>query len=151
MYPSLLFVLSVAVAAPASKDKPKEPPSIVGEWVVEKALVGGKDNVIATKGDAVKVTFSFTKEGQVLVTEGSKKPDPADYKVNAKKSPAEIDVTPPAGKAVAGPGVMLSIYKFDGDTLTICISRGGKRPTKFESPEGSNAMLLTLKRAKKKD
>jgi uncharacterized protein (TIGR03067 family) len=149
MAPSLLIILSVSVGAPSIKEPPKQSPTIVGEWVVEKALVGGKDNVIATKGDAVKVTFSFTKEGQVLVTEGSKKPEPADYAVDPKKSPAIIDVSPPPGKVVTGAAYMRGVYVIDGDTLTICISRGGTRPTKFESPDGSDLMLMTMKRVKK--
>ena len=39
----------------------------------------------------------------------------------------------------------------DGDTLTICLSDKGStdRPTNFESPEGTNIMLITLKRIKK--
>jgi uncharacterized protein (TIGR03067 family) len=144
MTPSLFIILSASVGAPTIK----ESPSIVGEWVVEKALVGGKDNVIATKGETVRVTFAFTKEGKVLVTEGSKKPDPADYKVDPKYSPAVIDVSPPTPEKGTGVGLMRGIYHIDGDTLTICLSRGGTRPTKFESPDGSDLMLITMKRAK---
>ena len=42
--------------------------------------------------------------------------------------------------------------KVDGDTLTLAFARGAPgaaRPTKFESPEGSEIMVMTLKRAKK--
>ena len=43
-------------------------------------------------------------------------------------------------------------YKLDGDTLILCFARAkgdSDRPAKFDSPEGSNVMLMTLKRAKK--
>ena len=81
------------------------------------------------------------------VVEGGKERDEhGTYKLDAKKKPAEIDITPPKED-----GTHLGIFKIDGDTLTICMSDKGasERPTKFESPEGSKVMLLTLKRAKK--
>ena len=145
MYPTVLTALALIVGAPAAKDGPKkDPPSVVGEWVAEKGVVGGNDKGVPPGG----VTFEFTAEGKVLIHEGKKQPDPADYKVDPKKSPAEIDITPGAGQAATP---MPGIYKVDGDTLTICVGRGGTRPSKFESPAGSDVMLLTLKRVKPKD
>ena len=43
------------------------------------------------------------------------------------------------------------IYKVDGDTLTSVAWRrtGRTRPTAFESPAGSKAVLITLMRVKK--
>ncbi len=145
MTPSLLTALALTLGAPGPKDDPKkDPPSVVGEWVAEKGIVGGNDKGIPPGG----VTFEFTADGHVRIHEGSKQPDPADYKVDPKKSPAEIDIVPPAGQKEPP---MLGIYKVEGDQLTICVAHGGKRPTKFESPEGSDVMLLTLKRVKKKE
>ena len=72
------------------------------------------------------------------------------YKVDAKKDPAEIDFSISSDKDNSK---MLGLYKVDGDTLTLCfvITLGEKaeRPTKIESPAGSNIWLMTFKRAKK--
>jgi uncharacterized protein (TIGR03067 family) len=47
----------------------------------------------------------------------------------------------------------VGIYRVVGDTLTLCYSRTGsaRRPTAFESPEGSGINLIILKRARPKD
>jgi len=142
----LAIGLALVIGAPLTKDSPKKETSLVGEWVAQKATTDGEERP-PSKAEAV---FEFTADGKVIVREGKKQPDPADYKADPKKDPAEIDVTPPAGAAAAA-AVMKGIYKIDGDTLTICLGRGGERPTKFESPKGSNVMLLVLKRAKKQD
>jgi uncharacterized protein (TIGR03067 family) len=146
MYASLLVGLALSLGAPA-KDAPEKDKGIVGEWVGEKATAGGKDRPVPPGG----INFTFTADGKFIVREGKReKPDEGTYKVDAKKNPAEIDILPPAEKA--GRGVVKGIYKVDGDTLTLCFARGkddSERPTKFDSPEGSNVMLMTLKRAKK--
>ncbi|HJZ91377.1 MAG TPA: TIGR03067 domain-containing protein [Gemmataceae bacterium] len=143
MYSSLLLGLAVAVGAPG-KDAPKEKASIVGTWNGEKAVAGGKDLPVPEGG----VSFTFTEDGKVMVTEGKReKPDTGTYKLDPKKDPAEIDLTPPPEKKEK---VVLGIYKLDGDTLTLCFGKdGGARPTKFESPEGSQVIVITLQRAKK--
>jgi uncharacterized protein (TIGR03067 family) len=132
----------LTVGAPGEKDK-KEAPSIVGEWNGEKAVRGGQEMPIPEAG----ITVTFTADGKLKVTEGGKeKEEHGTYKLDAKKTPGEIDITPPKED-----GTHLAIFKIDGDTLTICLSDKGstERPTKFESPDGSKIMLLTLKRAKK--
>ena len=142
MYSTLVFGVLFAVGAPLEKDAKKDAPSIVGEWKAEKLVIGGQD--VSPPEGGVAVTF--TADGKVqLVEKGREKEDPGTYKVDAKKNPAEIELTPPKE------GKHLGIYKIDGDTLTICLSdpKSTERPTKFESPDGSKLMLFTLKRAKK--
>jgi uncharacterized protein (TIGR03067 family) len=138
VYPSLLTALALSVGAPAAKDAKKDPPSLVGVWVAEKGTRDGDDRAVA----AGSLTVEFTADGKVSVQEGSKRVGPVEYRVEPKGSPAEIDV-----KEME----MVGIYKVDGDTLTLCLGDGGKRPTEFASPAGSKTMLLTLKRAKPKD
>jgi uncharacterized protein (TIGR03067 family) len=145
MGPSLLISLALAVGAPGKDPAGKDPPSIVGEWVGEKAVAGGKEKPVPEGG----ITFTFAADGKLTVKEGPReKADTGSYKIDPQKSPAELDIIPPEDKKE---GPIQGIYKLDGDTLTICFGRGtgGGRPTKFESPEGSETILMTLKRMKK--
>jgi uncharacterized protein (TIGR03067 family) len=146
MSTTLLVGLALAVGAPGLKDEPKKEASIVGEWVGVKATAGGKDRPVPAGG----ISFTFTADGKFIVKEGKKeKPDEGTYKLDAKKDPAEIDIMPPAEREKQGK--IEGIYKLDGDELQLCFGRGpgAERPKKFESPEGSAVMLMTLKRAKK--
>jgi len=143
MQASFVVGLALVVAAPGAKDAPKkDPPSIVGEWVGESGIRGGKPD-----NPPSGTTITFTKDGKVLMKEGGDdKSHETTYTADPKKDPAEIDIVPPAGEK--GPA-MVGIYKIEGDTLTLCFSTGGDRPKAFESPAGSQVMLVTCKRAKK--
>jgi uncharacterized protein (TIGR03067 family) len=72
----------------------------------------------------------------------------ASLKIDPSTSPAQIDTTgedgPGKGRTVKG------IYKFDGDTLTVCVGGWGSkdRPTEFASKPGSGRLLFVHKRAK---
>jgi uncharacterized protein (TIGR03067 family) len=57
--------------------------------------------------------------------------------------PREVDMK----HAGDGGTLLKAIYRFDGDTLTVCYSLGGARPTRFEG-DGSN-WLMVLKRSGK--
>jgi len=140
---ALLLGLAIVTAAPSVKEPPKkDPPTLLGEWAAESGVRGGKaDN------PPPGTTITFHKEGKVSFKEGGGGAgEDGTYTSDPKKSPAEIDImSPGAGKGVA----MLGIYKIEGDTLTMCITMGGDRPKAFESPAGSEAILITCKRAKK--
>jgi len=139
---SVMIGLALVVAAPAKKEEPKkDAPTLVGEWYPESAVRGGKlDN------PPPGTSITFTADGKCLLKEGKReKVEEGTYKFDAKKDPAEIDISPPnaGGQAVSG------IYKFEKDTLILCIVMGGERPKKFEAPDGSEVMLITLKKVKK--
>ena len=143
MYPSLLVGLAVVVGAPGKKDPPaKEPPSLVGEWLGESGVRGGKPD-----NPPPGTTLTFTADGKVLFREGKDgSAEDGTYKADPKKTPAEIDITPPKDEKAP---TLLGIYKIEGDTLTMCFAMGGERPKEFASPAGSDVMLITCKRAKK--
>lgn len=140
-----VLILALTVAAPGKKDADAKEASIVGAWAGEKAVAGGQEKPVPEGG----ITFTFTADGKLTVKEGPReKPDTGSYKLDPKKDPPEIDIIPPEDKKDPP---LLGIYKLDGDTLTLCFSHGkGGRPTKFESPEGSDTIVMTLKRVKKK-
>jgi uncharacterized protein (TIGR03067 family) len=143
MNAALVFGVVLALGAPGEKDAPKkDAPTVVGEWDGEKAVRGGKERPVPDGG--IKITF--TADGKMLFKEGNKDEQTGSYKMDAKKIPGEIDISPPNED-----GTLKGIFKIDGDTLTICLSGKDEtdRPTKFESPEGTNIMLVTLKRIKK--
>jgi uncharacterized protein (TIGR03067 family) len=147
MHPSVLIGLALVVGAPAPKEAPKEPPSAVGEWVATSVVVSGKGQAFTEK----EFEYTLTADGKFVVRKG-KEGGEGRYTLDRKKDPPEIDIFLEGDKSDSP--TMQGIYKVDGDTLTLCVAPGGKnakRPKSFEAPAGSEAMLLTLERAKKKD
>jgi uncharacterized protein (TIGR03067 family) len=139
---SLVFGLVIIVAAPAPKEAPKkDPPSILGEWIPESIIMAGQPDKIEAG-----MSFTLTKEGKCLVKEGAaEEPEAMEYTIDAKKEPAHIDLKEPEVNGAVTRG----IYKIVGDTLIICLSMKGERPSKFASTADSATILVTLKRAKK--
>jgi len=147
MYTFMVAGLALLIAAPGPKDPPKKEPTIVGEWVGESATAGGMALPVPQGG----IKFTFTADGKLTVDEPGrgKAEEAGTYQIDAKKTPAEIDLNPPAGR---NEPTILGIYKLDGDTLTLCFHQGGpgvERPKNFESPAGAKSIVMTLKRAKK--
>jgi uncharacterized protein (TIGR03067 family) len=138
---TLLVGLALVAAAPGPKDPPKkDPPTLVGSWVMESATIAGMVDKMSAGN-----TIELTADGKAVFKENGNDIK-GSYKSDAKKDPPEIDLTMDAG------GMNLSmpgIYKLDGDTLTICMVPFGDRPKAFASNAGSTNMLLVLKRAKK--
>jgi uncharacterized protein (TIGR03067 family) len=136
------LLLALALAAPGPKDPPpKGPPSPVGEWVVQKHLVGGKpvDGLVGS-------TLTFRADGTTDYLGLTRAP--AAFKVNTARTPAEVDFLPPPVSSAPG---QFGIFQVEGDTLTLCLVSAGDRQTKFESPTGSGVKLLVLRRAEKKE
>jgi uncharacterized protein (TIGR03067 family) len=144
---SVLIGLSLVVGAPAPKDPAKEPPSAVGEWVAATVIVGGKGQAFPERDFA----YTLTADGKFVVRKG-KEGGEGKYTTDRKKDPPEIDIFLEGDKSDSP--TMQGIYKVEGDTLTLCVGPGGKnktRPKSFEAPAGSEFMVLTLERPKKKD
>lgn len=139
------LTLALALAAPAPKGDSEAKPSLVGEWEASSLTWGGQDVPLPEGG----ITFDFAADGTAAVREGRAAPSPRAYKLDPSADPPAIDIGRPGADEPVSPG----IYRLDGNALTLCLGVGPKagRPKRFESPAGSRAMLMTLKRAKKKD
>jgi uncharacterized protein (TIGR03067 family) len=148
MQSALLVGLALTVAAPAPKETPKkEAPGIVGSWSLEKMEFGGMPLPAGAAGQG-DLALTFNQDGTVVATKGGKvEPGPATYSHDPKKSPAEFDLT--EGRGGGKDMTIRGIYKIEGETLTLCMSPMGERPTKFESPAGGQTIMMVFKRFKK--
>jgi uncharacterized protein (TIGR03067 family) len=137
-------------AAAAKQEASKDAEKIVGTWAIVSAERGGKKVaeemfqggkwIFSADG---KVTAKFRGEKAGL---GEAPELKGTYKLEPGKKPKEITITSDGGKKQP------SIYKLDGDSLTICMGDSdvaNERPTEFATKEGSKIMLLVLKRQKK--
>lgn len=145
---SIVFGTAILLAAPAIKDKEKEKdPGIVGEWTIEKTIVGGREIPKPRDG----MTYDYMADGNYLTRKDGveSKGTRRGYKIDTTKVPAELDFDAgPAGKPIWVPG----IFKIEGDTLTVCVDAGtGKRPTSFEPMKGDRVSVTVFTRVKKKE
>jgi uncharacterized protein (TIGR03067 family) len=130
---SLLLGLALSISAPATKEAPKEAPKLEGTWLVEK--MGDEINV---KGG---MTFAF-KAGVLTVIEPGQPPEIGSYTVDLTKKPMTVDLKPGNEKDLNLPGII----EIKDDTLRMCLSVMGKRPTEFKNELANGTLLFVLKR-----
>jgi uncharacterized protein (TIGR03067 family) len=126
----------------------------LGDWVTERMIVDGKhwsggDAQGAPRGAPrwifrrdVVLLQTFNPLVQVTFFKMFR------YEISEDRSPKCLDLWEPDGRIDRGE--WKGIYRFAGDTLTVCYrSFPGDvpRPTTFESQPGSRANLLTLRLA----
>jgi uncharacterized protein (TIGR03067 family) len=134
--------LAIVVGAPGIKEaKEPETPSVVGEYTLESRIQGGRPVI----GNTQYTTIELTRDGGFHLKKDKAVIAGSTFKVDPTKKPAEFDWT-----VTDGQKPLIGIYKVEKDTLTICLSRDGNRPTKFESPDASQISIWTLKRVPKK-
>jgi uncharacterized protein (TIGR03067 family) len=144
---SFVVALFAVTAVGGEEKQPLDPAKLVGDWVfVSLEYAGEKVPNIERKG---KVTV--TKDTALV-------PDVAPdvkylmaYKIDAKASPALIDMEIKDGPQKGGKAE--GIIAMQGDELRLCLvlqlgDDKPKRPTKFESTKENKALYYVLKRAK---
>ena len=136
-----LLVVAPAVGAPGLKDPPtKDSPGPIGRWALQSASVGGMPL------PQMDLTVAFRADGRYeSKTAGGDTKVSGTFTADPKKQPAELDLTEPAP---ADGKVSRSIYRVEGDTLTICTATDGERPRAFDAKAGPKTVLLVLKRIK---
>lgn len=140
---SLCFLVNFSVLARSGADVAAELKRFEGVWVIEDATLGGRDHKDDFAG------MKLTVNGENYVIDFSDNSDKGTIKLDATKSPNQINLTtrkdgPFKGRTLPG------IYEFKGDTVVLCLnSEKPDRPTAFESKVKTPIMLLTFKRAKK--
>jgi uncharacterized protein (TIGR03067 family) len=136
-----LALFAAATAGADDKPAPLDPAKLVGSWTyVAGTRAGEKVDKDRLVGPVVitKETFTLPGSEPKLVI---------GYTVNAKASPATIDMSIKDGPVKEGKAV--GLVAVNGDELTICYDpTGQKRPAKFESTKDNGAFLFVLKRGK---
>jgi uncharacterized protein (TIGR03067 family) len=135
----LLVVCGCLLASAAgADDKTADAKSLSGAWRVVSLEFGGEKQD-APEGDEAVVTF---KDGKALV----KDEEQFTFKTDPTTDPKIIDfvksMDPDKGQTLEG------IYKFDGETLVICLWSGmgtKSRPADFATKAGDNFVLVVLK------
>jgi uncharacterized protein (TIGR03067 family) len=146
-HPLNLFPLLLAfgLGAPALKERPKPPPTLIGEWDVVSIAMSGFP---ATTHDPGELTYtaradkSFHVNDQRPGTFGIRQ---YDLVIDLEKTPWRIDLNPPAG---AIQNQFTGIFKIDGDVATLCLTTGTERPTTFEGKEDSEQVIVMKRKTK---
>jgi len=138
--PPQLFVLNRKTAATEAATTGGDLAKMQGRWT---AKVGPNKNATLT------ITIKGTSIHFVIPTaEGTPREPKGEIKIDENAKPQKtvdwVNLTGASGQA-APP--ILGIYKFEGDTLTICSGGvGGDRPTEFKAGEGNKPSLIVLSR-----
>lgn len=135
-----LLPILLVLGADAADDAKKELEKFQGKWTPTKYVKDGK-----ALGEKAMAQIELTVEGNKSTFKKGANVTHGTYKVNAAKSPKELDITPTDGSEADK--TLKAIYKFEGDDLVICIAPAGKdRPKDFASKEDSQQILEVWKR-----
>jgi uncharacterized protein (TIGR03067 family) len=137
-----LFVLNrkTAAAAAAAATTGGDLAKMQGRWT---AKVGPNKNATLT------ITIKGTSIQFVIPTaDGTPREPKGEIKIDENAKPQKtLDWLNLSGASGQTAPPILGIYKFDGDTLTICSGGlGGDRPTEFKAGEGNKPNLIVLNR-----
>ncbi|HLW65596.1 MAG TPA: TIGR03067 domain-containing protein [Gemmataceae bacterium] len=136
----LLLALLMPAADP-NEDAKKDLQKMQGTWKVEKLTNNGTE---APAEIIAKMSVVIAKNKMTVEAEG-RPGEVAEVTLDPSKKPAHYDFTP-ANDSKQRHG----LYKFDGEKLYLCWTRGGgERPKAFESKPDSMIVVFELKKEKK--
>ena len=132
------------VAVLPGQDKPvTDLDRLQGTWVPASAVFDGTE----APAEILKDLLWVIADNELSELNKGRRESRAKLALDAAKKPAAFDVTYTEGVAKGHTGH--SIYKIEGDVLTVCMSAlPGERPTEFASKRGDGSSLLVFKRAK---
>jgi uncharacterized protein (TIGR03067 family) len=147
----LVFIAGALVAANApSKDDPSKGDldKLSGTWLTVSLVSNGKtlldEKAQPKAGPATKLVYAGNKW---MIMAGDKTVARGIFKIDATKTPKEIDVMDESG--AMNEQTKLGIYELEGDRYKFCLAPAGKpRPTEFASKPGSRHSLGVSKREK---
>jgi uncharacterized protein (TIGR03067 family) len=144
----ILLILTVGPLLAAPGAGQDDVARLQGTWRTVSLVNDGKvlvgENVPSKPGPATKLAYEGNRW---LIQVGDKTVASGIFKVDAAKTPKEIDILDESG--IKNDKTKLGIYELDGDTYRYCLAPAGKpRPAEFASPEGSGYSLGVSKREK---
>lgn len=145
MFPLIACLVLFAGPLLAEDENEKDLKKMAGNWAAVSMQLNGKKQPEATI-KAIRLTITGDKYNTVV---GDEK-DEGTLKIDATKTPKEMDITPSQGENKGK--VILCIYELKGNELKVSYAFNGTlRATDFKPGEDGKSviMLITYKRAPK--
>ena len=143
----LLLISLLVVGAGADANK-KDQEAMQGDWHCEKFVREGQ----VASDDEAQALFRNVKGDAYTVSRFRKKAGAGTFKLDASKTPKEIDLFPDPGPKGKGKGAVIKgIYKLEGGKFWMCYAGrpGIDRPNEFESKEDSGVVLAVWMKEQK--